>query len=57
MSNVIIVANKVTLKEIVNRAFLETMFFLKIIRSECTSILDYAEVMARAGIGLINVGQ
>ena len=59
MSNVIIVANKVSLNRIVDRILLETMFFLRIsiIHSECPSLLDYAEGVAKAGIGLMNVGQ
>ena len=32
-------------------------FFLRIIHSECPSLLDYAEVVAKAGIGLMNVGK
>ena len=49
MSSVIIVANKVTLKGIVNRVFLETIFFLRIIH--------YAEGVAKAGIRLMKVDQ
>ena len=56
MSTVIISANKVT-KVIVDRAFLETMFFQRIIHSQHPSLLDYAEGVAKAGIGLMNVGQ
>ena len=50
-------ANKVTLKGIVDRAFLETIFFLGIIYSEHPSLLDYAEDVTKVGIGLMNVGQ
>ena len=57
MSNVIIVANKVILKEIVDREFLETVLFLRIIRSECPFLPNYVESMAKAGIGLMNVDQ
>ena len=39
MSSVSIVANKVTLKETVNRVFLETMFSLSIIQTEHPSVL------------------
>ena len=49
MSSIIIDANKVTSKEIINRTFLETMFFLSIIQAECPSLLDYAEGVAKAG--------
>ena len=55
MSNVIIVGNKVTLKGPVDRAFLETMFFLRIIYSGCLSLLDYLEGMVEVGIGLLNI--
>ena len=57
MSNAIIVVNKVTLKGIIDKAFLETMFFLRIIHSECLSLLYCAKAVAKAGIGLMNVGQ
>ena len=49
--------NKVNLNGTVDRVFLETMFFLRIIHSECPSLLDYAEGVAKAGIGLMNVDQ
>ena len=52
MSNVTIVAHKVTLKGTVDKVFLETMFFLRIIHSECTSFPDYAEGIAKAVIGI-----
>ena len=57
MSNVTIVANKVTLKVIVDREFLGTIFFLTIIHTERSSLLDYEEGVAKADIGLKNVGQ
>ena len=57
MSNVIIVANKMTLKGIVDRAFLETIFFLRIVHSEFPPLLNYVESMTKVGIGLMNVGQ
>ena len=53
MSNVIIVANKVILKEIVDREFLETVIFLRIICSERPSLLNYVESMAKADIKLV----
>ena len=49
-------ANKVTLKGIVNRVFLEAIFFPGLIHLECPSLLDDAEA-TKAGIGLMNVGQ
>ena len=52
MSNVVIVANKDILKGNVNKASLETMFSI-IIYSEHSSFLDYAEGVAKAGIGLM----
>ena len=55
MANVIILANKVTLKQSLYGIFLSTMFFLSIIQTECPSILDYTEVVAKAVIGLMNV--
>ena len=51
MSNVLIVANKVTLKGTVDRACLETMFFLRIIHPEHPFLLDYAESVVKAGSG------
>ena len=57
MSNVTIVANKVTLKGIVDREFLETMFFLTIIHTEHSSLLDYEEGVAKADTGLKNEDQ
>ena len=57
MSNVITVANNVTLKGIINRTFLEMMFFLRITNPQCSSFLDYSEGMEKACIELINVGQ
>ena len=57
MSSVSIVANKVTLKLIVNMTILETMVSLGIIHSECPSLLNYSEGVAKAGIRLMNVGQ
>ena len=57
MSNVTIVANKVTLKGIVDRELLETMFFLTIIHTERSSLLDYEEGVAKVDIGLKNVDQ
>ena len=57
MSSVKIVANKVTLKGIINRAFLEAMFILSTIHTEYPSLLDYAEGVAKAGIGLMNTEQ
>ena len=48
------IGKQVILKWIVNIAFLETMFFLSIIQSECLSFLDYAQGMAKFGIGLMN---
>ena len=50
-------ATKVTLKGSVVTAFLETMFFLRIIHSEHPSFLGYGEGVAKAGFGLMNVGQ
>ena len=55
MSNVIIVASKITLKGTADRAVLETMFFLRIIHSEHPSLLDYVRGVAKAGIALMNV--
>ena len=56
MSDGIIVANRVTftLKEIIDREFLETIFFLSVIHA---FLLDYAKVVTKTGIGLLNVGQ
>ena len=54
MSNVIIVASKVTLKGTVDRIFLEAIFF-RIILSECRSLLEYEEGVAKPG-KLMNVG-
>ena len=50
MPTVIIVANKPTLKRVVDRAFLETMFLLSIIHSEHPSLLNYMEGVTKAGI-------
>ena len=47
MSCVSIVANKVTLKGIVNRVFLEAMFSLSIIQTEHPSVLYYAKGVAK----------
>ena len=52
-----IVANKVTLKGTVDRAFLETKFFSKNSPFRTPSLLDYVKGVAKAGIGLMNVGQ
>ena len=49
MSSVSIVANKVTLKGIVNRVFLEKKF-LSIIQTECPSLMYYVESVAKAGM-------
>ena len=57
MSSVSIVAKKVTYKGIVNRAYLEIMFFLIIIQTVCPSLLGYADSVASAGIGLMNIDQ
>ena len=57
MSSVITVASKVTIKGTVDRAPLETMLFLRIVYSQHPSFLDYVEGVAKAGIGLVNVGQ
>lgn len=57
MSNVIIMANKVTLKGVVDRAFLETRFSLIIMYLEYPSFLDYTKGVAKAAIGLMNIGQ
>ena len=57
MSSLIIVTNMVTLKRIVIRVFLETMFVLSIIQIESFSLLDYAEGMTKAGTGLMNTDQ
>lgn len=57
MSNVIVVANKVTLYGMVDRMVSEIMFFLRIIDSERPSLLDYVEGVSKPSIGLINVGQ
>ena len=51
MSTVIIVANKATLKRIVDRAFLETMYLLSIIHSEHPSLLNYVKGVTKAGTG------
>ena len=55
MSSVIIETKKATLKGIVNKKFLETMFILNIIQRKCPTLLDYAEGVAKTGIGLMNV--
>lgn len=57
MSNVIVVANNVTLHGMVDRMVSEIMFFLRIIDSERPSLLDYVEGVSKPSIGLINVGQ
>ena len=44
-------------KQGVDRAFLETMIFLRIIYSEDPSLLVYVEGVANAAVGLMNVGQ
>ena len=56
MSNAIIVVNKVTLKGIIDKAFLETRFFSKPnpFRMPLTSVLCKS---CGKGIGLMNVGQ
>lgn len=56
VSSVLVVANKVIQKGIVNRAFQETMFFyIKIFPTKHPSILDYKDVVAKVSIGLRNV--
>ena len=50
MSNVIIMANKVTLNGIIDRVFLETIFVLRIFYSEHPSLPDYVEGVTKAGI-------
>ena len=54
MSDVLIVVSKVISKEIVGKTFLEIMFFLGTIQKEGPSLLEHAEGVARAGIGLMN---
>ena len=44
-------------KGIVHRESLEILFSLGVTHSECPSLLDYAKGVAKAGIGLMNVGQ
>ena len=53
MSSISIVANKITLKGIVSRVFLATMFFISIIHSKLPSILDYAKGVVKADTGLM----
>jgi hypothetical protein len=54
----LIVVSKVIWKAIVAKAFLETMFFfLELIQKEGPSLLEYAEGMAKASIGLMNANQ
>ena len=56
MSNVIIVANKVTLKGIVDMVFLETRFSVNNpFRTPLPS--SFTERVAKGGIGLMSVGQ
>lgn len=50
-------SNKVTLKGFESRIFLETLLYMKIIRTECLPILDYAEGGLKAGMGENNVSQ
>ena len=57
MSSVSVVANQVTLNGTVNRVFLERMFFLNLIQTEHLSLWEYAESVAKADIGLMNVDQ
>ena len=58
MSNVIIVENKVTLKGIVDKAFLKTIFFPKNnpFRTHLSSGIIWKD-MAKVGTGLMNTGQ
>lgn len=57
MSNIIIIANKVTSKGIIHREFLETMIFVSIIHSECRVLLYYVEAVSKADTGLTKIGQ
>ena len=57
MPGVSIIVNKAIKKGTVNRAFLETKFCQNIIPTELPAFLDYAEGVAKAGTGLMNVDQ
>lgn len=58
MSSVIIVANKgFIFKRNCKQDIPRNNFFLSIIHSECPSFPDYVGGAAKAGIGLMNVGQ